>query len=113
MEFEAFEKAVMDAILKDNIEQNPLLLHQYNSAKITSRKFTGHGFFTEFSISKMEYMLPEGGNFELGCLGELEGVQHGVGYVLFVRNGLIVTLEGYTYGEEWPKRIGSFSVSTK
>lgn len=29
---------------------------------------------------------------------------HEAGCLLFVRGGVIATLEGYTYGDEWPER---------
>ena len=33
---------------------------------------------------------------------ELEGFEHGSGCILFVRDGVISTLEGITYGEPFP-----------
>lgn len=35
----------------------------------------------------------------------------GVGFLLYVDDGLITMLEGYTYGEPWPQPVGEFSLS--
>ena len=42
--------------------------------------------------------------------GTLSGPQHGAGFVLFINNGLIHMLEGYTYDESWPSDIKSFEL---
>jgi hypothetical protein len=41
-----------------------------------------------------------GGNVTI----HVEGIVHGAGCLLFVRDGVIVTLEGYAHGDEWPDR---------
>ena len=110
MSFDDFERQVMSHILREQTEQNIRLLQQYDTAKIVSREFTGCGFFTDFSISNETLALPGNGNIELGCLGELEGVEHGVGFILFVRNGIITVLEGFVYTGAWPEVIGNFQL---
>jgi hypothetical protein len=32
------------------------------------------------------------------------------GYVVYVDNGYLTTIEGYTYGDDWPESIGSFEL---
>jgi len=110
MLFDEFENAIMKAILKDKTEQNTILLQQYAVAEVVSREFTGHGFFTDYSVPSITCVLPNSENIELGCLGELEGVRNGVGFILFIREGVIQTLEGYTYEEEWPEKIGQYQL---
>ena len=35
---------------------------------------------------------------------EVRGLQHGAGFILFLRGGAIACLEGYTYGDDsWPE----------
>ena len=41
---------------------------------------------------------------------EIEGLRHGAGFVLFLGDGLLDMLEGYSYGEPWPSRVGRFSL---
>jgi hypothetical protein len=64
----------------------------------------GVGFFTGFDIpGSVERTSPE--NFELGDVyADLEGVAHGTGFLLFVRQGALNFLEGFTYGDDsWPQ----------
>ncbi|MCL2103568.1 MAG: hypothetical protein FWH21_00705 [Kiritimatiellaeota bacterium] len=110
MQFEDFEKCVMKFVLREQTEQSILLSKQYDVATVVSREFTGCGFFTNFRVPNLVSALPNSVNIELGCLGELEGVQYGIGFVLFVRQGLISMLEGYVYNEKWPKSIGQFNL---
>jgi hypothetical protein len=48
-----------------------------------------------------------GGIAEIG----VQGLEHGAGRVLFVRDGQLRSLEGYTYGEPWPERPTAVSLS--
>jgi hypothetical protein len=34
----------------------------------------------------------------------IEGVNHGAGFLIFVRDGYLKFLEGYTYDEPWPDK---------
>jgi hypothetical protein len=108
--FEIFESDVMKMLASRKNEIAPLLLAQYAQAKITSREFSGRGFFSEFSIDNPELKIP--GSFEithLGCSGKIDGIKSGVGFVLFLKNGFINTLEGYINGdEEWVDEINEY-----
>jgi hypothetical protein len=44
------------------------------------------------------------------CLGEMQGLVHGAGFVLFVRDGRIDTLEGFSYDEPWPQQVSKFNL---
>jgi hypothetical protein len=108
-DFEDFEHDVIATILSCNCDGVEILQEQYKYSTVIGRKFTGCGFFTEFIIKDPEKRLPNGENYELSCLGEIENISSSVGFILFVRNGFISTLEGYTYGDElWPTRILSY-----
>ncbi|MCL1920728.1 MAG: hypothetical protein FWG50_06575 [Kiritimatiellaeota bacterium] len=112
MSFDEFEKQVMGYLLRERTEQNVLFSKQYAIAKVISREFTGHGFFSDYHVPDSAFALPDKANAYLGCTGELEGVKHGIGFVLFVQNGVIGTLEGYVNGDEaWPETIGIFKLT--
>jgi hypothetical protein len=36
---------------------------------------------------------------------EIEGVRHGVGFVLFIQDGRLDCLEGFTYDDPWPDEV--------
>jgi hypothetical protein len=43
------------------------------------------------------------GDFHIGDVsGELEGLANGAGFVLFIRDGRLKMLEGFTFDEPWP-----------
>jgi hypothetical protein len=80
-----------------------LLREQYARADITEISLSGAGFFVDFEIpAEVGHVAPP--NFEGGRVDiRVEGVENGVGCILFVRDGVLSFLEGYTYGEEWPE----------
>jgi hypothetical protein len=112
VKFIDFENEVIKMILDNNIDKMDILREQYKISQVLKRKFTGCGFFSTFIINDTEKKLQfEELNIELSCLGEIEGVENGVGFILFIRDGYIDVLEGYTYGEEtWPEEIGKYKL---
>jgi hypothetical protein len=38
-------------------------------------------------------------------IARMEGLEHGAGFMLFIDDGVLVMLEGYTYDEPWPQRM--------
>lgn len=94
---EEFEKIVMDKILDCQDDVFHVLKKQYAQATVISRKFTGCGFFTSFSI-------PD----EL-AIDSVKGEIHDVFgtfkdnpnetymFILFIDNGKIDALEGVSF----------------
>ncbi|MGI6161068.1 MAG: hypothetical protein ACOYJD_03465 [Christensenellales bacterium] len=108
--FEQFESDVMYKIISENNEISDELVKQYKNAKVVSREFTGVGFYTNFMVSNENLRLKDNFNVEMGNVqAELDGLKYGAGFVLFIRDGFIKSLEGYTYDEPWPKRIINYS----
>jgi|CXWL01.1.fsa_nt_gi hypothetical protein len=96
--------------------EDPVLLglrNQLAIASVISREMTGHGFYLHFSIppstSKLHEKLPCKPSF---CFGDVnasvEGLNHGAGFLLWVTNGVLDFLEGYTYDGDWPLEIQQF-----
>src|SRR5262245_22674397 len=72
-------------------------------AIVRQRTMTGVGFFLRFAIQSDAEKIQANGQRTLSCVGaELEGVEHGVGFVLFIQDGKLDFLEGFTYEEPWP-----------
>ena len=103
--FEEFERDVISWIAKETPQYEQQILSQYNSCRIKSRRFTGHGFFTDFEVADTSDSLGDF-NETLGALGlDINRLRHGTGYILFVKDGLITCLEGYAYDEPVPEDI--------
>ena len=97
---EELEQAVMTRFLKSNTPVAPELRAQYAAATVVRRELTGVGFFIDYAVPvNLPRIVPP--NLEMGDAATLtNGI--GVGFVLFVRDGAISMLEGYTYDQPWP-----------
>jgi len=85
---------------------------QYNNSIVTDREFTGVGFYTNFYVADKSLHLKDNVNFEIGGIhASINGLKSGAGFIVFIRNGVIKCLEGYTYGEPWPKEITEYKFS--
>lgn len=100
------EKAVMEMILEEEIPEKEMLKEQWRQAKIRERRLTGVGFFLDFDIpdnvprttTRSDFNSDRGDTTVVAHTPELK---NGVGFSLFVRDGKLSSLEGYTY-EDWP-----------
>jgi len=85
---------------------------QLAHAAVAKREFTGVGFFTDFSVSADAPVRRDLASMEISDVGaEFSSLQHGAGFVLFIRDGVVSMLEGFTYDEPWPERTDNFRVS--
>jgi hypothetical protein len=88
-----------------------ILREQYRLSEVGTVELTGVGFFADLEVppdvTRVEPASFAGGDANI----ELVGVQHGAGCVLFVRDGRLSLLEGYTHaGEEWAEDAVVLSV---
>ncbi|NUQ35661.1 MAG: hypothetical protein HUU29_12065 [Planctomycetaceae bacterium] len=101
LELTKLERAVMDALLDGDHPVLGILRQQYAEAKVVSRELSGVGFFTNFTVPESVPRLKE----EIGLIGgvgaEVEGINHGAGFWLFLKDGHINMLEGFTYDDPW------------
>ena len=89
-----------------------ILARQFACSKVKTREFSGAGFFTTFKIPSQAPRLAGNKSFDFGdVVAECEGLQHGAGFVLHVRDGAIDYLEGYSYDEPWMAESGWFRVA--
>ena len=105
------EKAVLDAMLDKSGEPFETVRQQLAQATVAKREFSGVGFFTHFVVpadARVRHDLPP---MEIGDVGaEFPSLQHGAGFLLFIRDGIVSMLEGFTYDEPWPTNTDEFRV---
>lgn len=112
-----FEAQILKAIIKVNSNKNlcEKLYKQVENITVVRREFTGCGFYTEFHVNSKNYKLDNKEKIMLGgIIAELSELEHGTNFILYIENGLIQTLEGFCYDEQWPDNttiIKLFSVS--
>ncbi len=105
------EQAVIDMLLESQGEPLDTIRQQLAHATIAERRFTGVGFFTDFVIPPDAPVRRDLADMTLGDIAvEFPNLQHGAGFVLFIRGGVVVMLEGYTYDESWPANTEEFTL---
>ncbi len=106
------EHAVMERLLGSSHWIPRILLEQWKSSKIKKLEFTGAGFFVDYDVPNSAPVLEGKPNLSFGNVGaEISDLKYGAGFVLFVKNGVIATLEGYSYNEPWPNNIDVFELT--
>jgi hypothetical protein len=111
MQITNLERQVIERFLQDT-ELQPLRRFA-NSEKISvvARDFTGPGFLTHIEPSDEVKLFADAVTLRWGNVGaRLNSSKIETGYLVYVDNGYLTTLEGYTYGEDWPEQISSIEL---
>jgi len=107
--FEEFERAVMHKILEKESSINKVLREQYKKAQVIDREFTGVGFFTRFKMPEDAPVVIEPVEYGYGnVLASINDSAFDFGFVLFIKNGIMTCLEGYTWADAWPQEIHNY-----
>ncbi|MBQ7339073.1 MAG: hypothetical protein IJW40_11570 [Clostridia bacterium] len=106
MKFEEFEKIIITDIIDQYPEYKQKLQAQFASSVVQKREFFMRGFSTDYEVVAVEETLGEDKNLQLGNhQWNINGLSNGSDYILWIKNGLISSLEGFTYEEPWPDDI--------
>ncbi len=99
-----FEKKLMEMLLRGSDDVLVGLRNQYCNSNIESRRFTGAGFLTHFKVKAGIGPAADGRTFQIGDVNAIiNGVKNQIGFVLFIKNGYLSMLEGYTLSADfWP-----------
>jgi hypothetical protein len=107
------EREVMTTLLAPDHPVMRVLRRQLDVCRVAEREFTGVGFFSTLLVPGGVAAAPvTGKTLALGdATARIDGLEHGAGFVLFVRDGVLETLEGFSFGERWPDAITQFRVT--
>jgi predicted transcriptional regulator len=98
-ELTALEKAVLQKIASQCSEACELLYAQLTNLSVTDRRNTGAGFYTAFKVDSRCQIVSV--NSPIGeVTAEVSGLDHGMGFLLWLKNGYINQLEGYSFEED-------------
>jgi hypothetical protein len=100
----ALTSRLMELLLSGDDPSAQVLRDQYALASIAGMTLTGGGFVVDFAIPPSAPRVSLRTMIGGAAIIEMEGVEHGAGCVLFVREGVLQMLEGYAYADEWPER---------
>jgi hypothetical protein len=73
-----------------------------------SRENNGHGFYIGFSVDHGSSAAVRGPQRKDGPVAEIDGLKHGMGFILWLKEGYASCLEGFGYGEN----ISSLNLET-
>jgi len=106
------EKAVLDTLLDKPSASFDTIRQQLSHAAVAKREFTGVGFFTEFTLPADAPVSRDLSDETIGGVGaSFPNVEHGAGFLLFIRSGVVTMLEGFTYADDqWPESTDEFQV---
>jgi hypothetical protein len=109
----ALELAVMGAIAAGDRERT-VMERQIKSLRLLKRDLTGVGFYTTFEMPEDTDRL-DLDRWKIEDMGHgfahHPGLPAGALFILWIRDGRIVTLEGYTAGGDWPTDEENFRVA--
>ncbi len=108
-----FETAVLTKLLAGDHPALGVLREQLAQASVASRKSSGAGFFVTFDLPSDAPVAPvRAGRIHFGDVAAtFAPLEHGAGFVLFVRDGRLEMLEGYSYGEPWHDEPEKFALA--
>ena len=105
-----FEKAVLEKLLDGNLPLLIQLRQQLERCVVAKREFTGFGFYTTL-VAPEDVRRTAGLNIKFGdVIGEIPELPRGAGFLLYVKDGVLDMLEGYSYDEPWTSSIDTFSL---
>jgi hypothetical protein len=107
------EREVMTTLLAPDHPVMDALRRQLEACSVASREFTAHGFFSSLVVADGVAAAPV--TRKQLALGDatvtIDGLERGAGFVLFVREGVLGMLEGFSYGEPWPDVVTRFQIT--
>jgi hypothetical protein len=100
------EVQVLRKLLEGDHESLVALRRQLEGCRVRKREYSGTGFFAELDAPEDAQRAPvTSARVRFGdVVADVEGVEHGVGFVLFIDDGTMTMLEGYTFDEPWPEQ---------
>lgn len=102
-----FESIIISDICNRYPEYKEKLQQQLSFAVVKERVLSKYGFSTYFTINNSN-LVTLGENVKLGLETDgwrVNGLDRGSGYVLWIENGVIYSLEGFSYEEPWQQEI--------
>lgn len=109
---ERLEAEALRLLLEGDDPVLSILREQLTYLVDVTREHTGVGPFTNFTLAKEAPVIPGRPSFAFGdVFAEIEGLEYGAGFVLFVTDGRLAMLDASSYGDSsWPETIGRFRV---
>lgn len=93
------ERAVLEAAAHDYNASADRLRQQIAAAQVTNFRNTGEGFFSTVRVSPRTPALADKSPLD-AATGSVGTLEHGMGFLVFLEDGYVSLIEGYTWGIE-------------
>lgn len=105
------ERAVLEMFLDGDDARLGILREQLATCSVRSRELTGAGFFTNLHVPAGAHKIDSLHRVVISDVdADVPGLTHGAGFALFIENGVLDFLEGFSFGEPWPSEITGFQL---
>lgn len=92
------ERAVLEAAARDFHPATDGLRDQFEAAQVTAFENTGAGFFSTVTVPPEAPRIPENSPLD-AATANVDGIDHGMGFLVFLENGYVSLIEGYTHSD--------------
>jgi len=99
-EFTDLEVAALRAIFLETPELAPALERQLEASVVTERENSGGGFFTTMRVADDAPAVNSPSVLGYATQARIGGLEHGFGFVLFIKGGRLHMLEGFAFAPE-------------
>ena len=107
-----FEVAVVQRLLSGPEEPVGVLRRQLEVAIPVHREQTPTGFYIDFFVSSNVEAVTNNASFAFGDVtAQIDGLMFGAGFLVHVKDGFLSQIEGFSYGEEWPGNVSSYTLA--
>jgi hypothetical protein len=97
------EKQALEMLLKGADDRLAVLRRQLEGTTVSSREYSGTGFFTHLSVGSTLPRLERSARVVIGDVyAEVAGLQNPSGFLLFVTDGALDMLECFSFNDRWP-----------
>jgi hypothetical protein len=110
------ERDVLELLLAPDHPVMHALRRQLVRCRVASREITGVGFFTTLEVDKDVEAAPVTSARRLildDVKASVEGLEHGAGFALFIENGVLDTLEGFSYVGLWTDMNARYELTSE
>lgn len=104
------ERKILELTAAEYPASGEILRRQIEGVQVVSFKNSGAGFFSNLVVSADAPLLAETSPLS-GAHGDVAGIEHGMGFIVFLTEGCISMIEGYCNGNG-PTQDIDFSGST-